>query len=39
MQEDETSVLDNVMLYGLTNTATSSAQPYWESLAAFGGLG
>lgn len=28
---DRTTLLDNVMLYWLTNTATSSARLYWES--------
>ncbi len=29
-------MLDNVMVYWLTNTATSSARLYWESLGRFG---
>jgi epoxide hydrolase len=32
-------ILDNVMVYWLTNTATSSARLYWESMASFGGFG
>lgn len=33
------AILDNVMVYWLTNTATSSARLYWESMASFGGFG
>jgi pimeloyl-ACP methyl ester carboxylesterase len=33
------AILDNVMVYWLTNTATSSARLYWESMVGFGSFG